>query len=52
MARILSHARESLIWGTWTSPSIVFGTTMFCGLVLLVGWLVFQRLQARVVEYY
>lgn len=52
MARILSHARESLIWGTWTPPSIMFGTTAFCGLVLLLGWLVFQRVQARVVEYY
>lgn len=52
MARILSHARESLIWGTWTPASIMFGTTAFCGLVLLVGWLVFQRVQARVVEYY
>jgi hypothetical protein len=38
--------------GTWTSPSIMFGTTMFAGLVLLAGWLVFQRLQARIVEYY
>ena len=52
MARVLSQARESLIWGTWTEPSIMFGTTMFAGLVLVVGWLVFQRLQARVVEYY
>jgi ABC-type polysaccharide/polyol phosphate export permease len=52
MARILSHARESLIWGTWTPPSIMFGTTAFCGLVLIVGWLVFQRVQRRVVEYY
>jgi ABC-type polysaccharide/polyol phosphate export permease len=52
MARILSHARESLIWGTWTPPSIMFGTTAFCGLALLVGWLVFQRVQVRVVEYY
>ncbi len=52
MARVLSQARESLIWGTWTSPSIMFGTTTFAGLVLLVGWLVFQRLQTRVVEYY
>jgi ABC-type polysaccharide/polyol phosphate export permease len=52
MARILSHARESLIWGTWTPPSIMFGTTAFCGVVLLVGWIVFQRVQARVVEYY
>lgn len=52
MARVLSHARESLIWGTWTSPSIVFGTTAFAGLVLLAGWLVFQRQQRRIVEYY
>ena len=52
MARIISHGRESLIWGTWTPPSIMFGTTAFAGLVLLVGWLVFQRVQARVVEYY
>jgi ABC-2 type transport system permease protein len=52
MARVLAQARESLIWGTWTDPSIMFGTTMFAGMVLVVGWLVFQRLQARVVEYY
>jgi ABC-type polysaccharide/polyol phosphate export permease len=52
MARIISHGREALVWGTWTPPSIMFGTTAFCGLVLLCGWLVFQRLQARVVEYY
>lgn len=52
MARVLAQARESLIWGTWTEPSIMFGTTMFAGLVLVVGWLVFQRLQVRVVEYY
>jgi ABC-type polysaccharide/polyol phosphate export permease len=52
MARILSHARESLIWGTWTPPEIMLGTTAFAALVLLVGRFVFLRLQARLVEYY
>jgi ABC-type polysaccharide/polyol phosphate export permease len=52
MARILSHAREALIWGTWTSPHIILVTTLFSATVLLGGWLVFQRVQTRVVEYY
>ena len=52
MARIISHSREALIWGTWTSPQILMETTLFSLAVLVAGSLVFQRMEARLVEYY
>ena len=52
MARIISHGREALIWGTWTSVEMLAITTVFASAVMIAGTLVFRRFEARLVEYY
>jgi ABC-type polysaccharide/polyol phosphate export permease len=52
MARIIEHSRQAVIYGIWPDWAAMARTTAMATFVLLVGALVFQRLQARVVEYF
>jgi ABC-type polysaccharide/polyol phosphate export permease len=52
MARIIEHSRQAVIYGIWPDGAAMARTTAMASFVLLVGGLVFRRLQARVVEYF
>ena len=52
LARIITHSREALIYGTWTSVSVLAETTVFAAGVMLVGLLVFRRQQLRLLEHF
>ena len=52
MARIVQYSRQAVIAGTWPDWVGVTKTTFTAIAMLVVGSLVFRRLQARLVEYF
>jgi ABC-type polysaccharide/polyol phosphate export permease len=52
LARIITQARESLVFGTWTSTSVLLETSAFAVVVLVVGWVSFRRQQLRLIEHF
>jgi ABC-type polysaccharide/polyol phosphate export permease len=52
MARIIEHSRQVVILGQWPDWAAVGRTTLMVGILLALGAVTFQRLQARLVEHY
>jgi ABC-type polysaccharide/polyol phosphate export permease len=52
MARIILYSRQVVIYGQWPEWIGFAKTSVAAVCVLTVGWLTFQRLQARLVEHY
>jgi len=52
MARIIEHSRQVVILGQWPDWAAVGRTTLMVGILLGLGAVAFQRLQARLVEHY
>lgn len=51
VARIISDARRSVVYGVWPGARGLIITTVYSLGICILGALVFRRLQARVVEY-
>jgi ABC-type polysaccharide/polyol phosphate export permease len=52
MARIIQQSRRAVIYGLWPEWTSVVQTTIGVVLLLVIGVLVFQRLQPRLVEHF
>lgn len=52
MARIILYSRQVVIYGQWPDWVGVMKTSVVALCVLSIGWLSFQRLQARLVEHF
>jgi lipopolysaccharide transport system permease protein len=52
LARIILYSRQVVIYGQWPEWVGFTKTSLASVCVLTVGWLTFQRLQARLVEHY
>jgi ABC-type polysaccharide/polyol phosphate export permease len=52
MARIVEQSRQAIIYGEWPDALALVRTSVIALVILGVGWAVFRRLQARVVEYF
>jgi ABC-type polysaccharide/polyol phosphate export permease len=52
MARIVLYSRQAVIYGVWPDWYGIMKTSLVALLVLAVGWAMFQRLQARLVEHF
>ena len=52
MARIILYSRQSVIYGVWPDWGGILKTSLVAVLVLAVGWAMFQRQQARLVEHF
>jgi ABC-2 type transport system permease protein len=52
LARIMLYSRQVVLYGEWPDWVGVMKTSLVAAGVLLVGWVTFQRLQARLVEHY
>ena len=52
LARIILYSRQALIYGVWPDPVGVLKTSLVAVLVLVAGWAMFQRQQARLVEHF
>lgn len=52
MARIIGAAREAVIYGRWPDGPALVRTTVVSVAILIVGSVVFRRLQARLVEHF
>ena len=52
LARIILYSRQALIYGVWPDLVGVLKTSLVAVLVLVAGWAMFQRQQARLVEHF
>jgi lipopolysaccharide transport system permease protein len=52
LARIITHGREALIYGTWTSGSVLLETSIFAVAVMILGVVAFRRQQLRLTEHF
>jgi ABC-type polysaccharide/polyol phosphate export permease len=52
MARIILYSRQAVIYGVWPDWAGILKTSLVAMLVLAVGWAMFQRQQARLVEHF
>lgn len=52
VARIISDSRRALLYGLWPGGRGLLLTTTVSVALLLVGFAVFRRMQARIVEYF
>lgn len=52
VARIILYTRQSVVYGVWPDWAGILKTSLVSVLVLAIGWAVFERQQARLVEHY
>ena len=52
LARIILYSRQAVIYGVWPDRVGVLKTSLVAVLVLVGGWAMFQRQQARLVEHF
>jgi ABC-2 type transport system permease protein len=52
LARIILYSRQAVIYGVWPDRVGVLKTSLVAVLILVGGWAMFQRQQARLVEHF
>jgi ABC-2 type transport system permease protein len=52
VARIILYTRQSVVYGVWPDWEGILKTSLVAVLILAVGWAMFQRQQARLVEHF
>jgi len=52
MARIILYTRQSVVYGVWPDWTGILKTSLVAVFVLLFGWGMFERQQARLVEHF